>query len=406
MSSSESETTQNIIDDFNTDCNDLKDKYTYIPSNLNNIKRIIAIGDIHGDLNVAINMLVAGKCILDISKKKINNNEFVSIIDNKDVERKFIWIGKETVVVQVGDQVDRCRPTSHNECIYPSTTINDEASDIKILNFYTNVDIIAKKQGGCVISLLGNHELMNVQGNLKYVSAKGLLEFVNLANVKNLSEMEQLKLGQDNRRKAFTNNNNMQLNKFLACSRTSAIIINGLLFVHGGMIKKMAESYNIIDINLFVRKWLLGKLNSELEQVAYTNQEKEAKLNNKSVKLSLHKRIDELLNNSNSIFWNRLLGNIPSDSNSTSNVTDLCDDYLKDVFNIYNINGIIIGHTPQINNNYGINSACNKKVWRVDIGASTAFDAIRNINYKRIEVLEITFDDSTFLKPIFKIIPL
>lgn len=399
--------------DFNEDCKD--SGYDYIPHVLKPTSRTIAIGDIHGDLDVAIKMLETGKCIQKVSN--IKNKRYVTVKDRNNNDLYFIWIGNDTQVVQVGDQIDRCRPVN-GECIYPQATTNDEASDIKILNFYSDVDKIARYSNGRVISLLGNHELMNVLGKMRYVSFMGLMEFssnVNLAdlNIDNYLKMDQNKLslmiddGLKNRKKAFSNIpsvSNNGLNKFLGCSRTSSIIIGSLLFVHGGMIKKMAEAYHLDDLNKIVRKWLLGKLTNELEnkKLLYTNQER---LEKKGLTFNFKQRLMTLLSDDNSIFWNRILGNLPADldinEEDIEDINKKCDDYLNGVFNIYDINGIIIGHTPQMSAKYGINSACNKKVWRVDIGASGAFDSFRS-NKKRIEVLEITYNSNK--APTFKVL--
>ena len=59
------------------------------------VKKLIAIGDIHGDLSVAIKSLKLAE-VIDIN---IPNN-------TKDIN-KIKWIGGKTVVVQLGDQIDR-----------------------------------------------------------------------------------------------------------------------------------------------------------------------------------------------------------------------------------------------------------------------------------------------------------
>ena len=72
---------------FNKIYKDKCSQYQYIPSILPAVKRIIVIGDIHGDMQMLI------KCL-----------EIARLIDK---QKK--WIGGETIVVQVGDQIDSCR---------------------------------------------------------------------------------------------------------------------------------------------------------------------------------------------------------------------------------------------------------------------------------------------------------
>lgn len=57
---------------------------------------------------------------------------------------------------------------------------------------------------------------------------------------------------------------------------------------------------------------------------------------------------------------------------------------------------MVVGHTPQIEN--GINSTCDDKVWRVDIGASQAFDVFDKIKNsgRKPSVLEIVDDGKEF----------
>lgn len=410
------ETKFNYQEEFKHDCS--KYDFQYIPDSISPTSRTIAIGDIHGDLQLAIDFLIVAKCIqlYNPNNDQIKENQTISINN-----QKYFWSGNNTQVVQVGDQVDRCRL---DNCEQPNTTINDEASDIKILKFYSDVNKLAMSKGGRVISLLGNHELMNVMGNLNYVSFMGLLEFnknvdmsnVNISTYINMDKPELndvINSGLQNRKNIFSNNfkgeRKEALNEYLACSRTSAIIIGDLLFVHGGLIKKMAEAYNIVDLNRIVRKWLLGNFNDDTnKKILYTNQETE-KVSNDNISFSTKSRLHEILKSKNSIFWNRILGYLESDKNTKNLSIDKqkrsnenCDKILKEMFQTVNINGIVIGHTPQMSEkNNGINSACNERVWRVDIGASTAFDMFRTTK-RNIQVLEIKYDEQQ--KPRFNIL--
>jgi hypothetical protein len=386
--------------DFKNDCND----YEYIPHILKQTTRTIAIGDIHGDLDLAVNVLIIAKCIKRVDESYDNK---VTLFNKKYIKEYYTWIGDDTQVVQVGDQIDRCRPINEYSCMIPME--NDEASDMKILYFYTDLNKLARKANGRIISLLGNHELMNVMGNMSYVSFMGLLEFNNLINISNINYNENLneyiKQGLINRKNEF-NINNQRISNFLACTRISAIIIGDLLFIHGGMIEKMAKAYNIEDLNIIVRKWLLGKINDKIKttQLLLTKNEK----NKSNVKFNINDRLNTILQSNHSIFWNRLFGKLPADIDLTNNkykkeILSKCNEYLKSVFNTYKIKGLIIGHTPQISDKYGINSTCEKRVWRVDIASSNAFDELRSTK-KRIEVLEIKYNNNN--KPIFTILKL
>lgn len=363
---------------FNDDCSE----FEYIPHILQPTDRTIAIGDVHGDRNVVIKSLKLPKLIEDADKESDDTVKFAG--------KFYRWIGGNTQVVQVGDQIDRCRPVGDQNCKDPNTTPNDEASDRIILHFYKDLNKVAMKHGGRVISLLGNHELMNVIGNMKYVSYKNIMDFADEDDPENVEKAL-------NKRKAEFKNvydgkihDPEKLNRFLACTRVSAVIIGNVLFVHGGVVKKISEKYGIADINLVVRKWLLGKVEDELvADIVKTG---------KSVKdLNVKKEVNYLIGSKDSIFWNRFLGYIPMDINGNEPNTKTkaeCDKLLKPVFKAYNIGSIVIGHTPQTKLG-GMNSACGGRIWRVDIGASKAFEKFEETVKKRqIAVLQIKHTDN------------
>ena len=157
-------------------------KYEKIPHILPKSDRIIAIGDIHGDMQLTLDCLKLAKIIDD---------------DNE-------WIADppETIVVQIGDQIDRCRPTQKLKCDNPEATPFDENSDIKILEFFTELNKKARKKGGYVISLLGNHEILNVDGNMSYVSYEGIKQFEDEINPET---KEKFKSGLEARKYLFKN---------------------------------------------------------------------------------------------------------------------------------------------------------------------------------------------------------
>jgi hypothetical protein len=334
--------TDNDKIEWNSDCKEISD--LPLPNVIPAVARILVIGDLHGDWNMTIESLKIGK-----------------VIDN-DLN----WIGGETIIVQVGDQVDRCRGYNY-KCSDVRATINDEASDVKILKFFTQLHAKAQKQGGAVYSLLGNHELMNIMGDLRYVSYEGLKEFENYE-----IDGKIIKNGKEARKEAFKRGS--ELSNFIACTRPAALIIGSNLFVHAGIVPKLAEKYKVKDINSLIRKWLLKKKSDTAEL-------------NKIIKSADF-----------SPFWFRTLGQMPPD---LTDGNDYCQKYVEPVLDIYKVKNIIVGHTPQsFITDTGINATCDNKVWRVDVGVSDAFAVYDTLNNNKtpdrsVQILEI-LDDKEF----------
>ncbi len=92
-------------------------------------ERIVAVGDLHGD----------HEALLDIAAAAGVSDE------------QGRWTGGQTVLVQLGDFADR-GPDS-----------------LKIIRYLQGMEAGAPQVGGRVIVLVGNHEAMNVTGDLRYV---------------------------------------------------------------------------------------------------------------------------------------------------------------------------------------------------------------------------------------------
>ncbi len=342
------------LEEFKKDC----PKYNYLPTILPAAERIIVIGDLHGDYDLTIESL-----------------KLAGVVDDK-----LNWTGGNTVVVQVGDQVDRCRPYEY-KCDDERATINDEASDIKIMKLMTDLHEKAKNDAtvnGAVYSLLGNHELMNSLGNLNYVSHKGLREFDDYKDPDDPSKI--FTSGAEARAYAFAPGNEHA--KFMACTRQSALIIGSFLFVHAGIIPEFTEKLNIkskkdlVKVNKLVRKWLLGLINKDY--------------------------VDQIVGSYKySMFWDRILGGIPPNMNNNDSK---CVKYLDPVLKLFNIGYMVIGHTPQsFSNQDNINVTCDNKLWRVDNGSSGAFhhfdDQFKKSGemdkLRKAQILEILDDGKT-----------
>jgi hypothetical protein len=293
---------------YNSKCPD----YSKLPSVLPAVKRIIVIGDLHGDWEMTIKSLKVAKLI----DKNLN------------------WIGKDTVVVQLGDQIDRCR-FNGVPCNSPYATSNDEASDMKILNYFTKLHSQAEKEGGAVYSIIGNHELMNVNGDMRYVSYENIKEFDNYKK----PDGKKIKDGMEARIWAFKPGN--PIANFLACTRQLALIIGSNLFVHAGVVPAIAKKYGVEEMNQILSLYLWDKIN------------------NKSDYFDLLDSADY------SPLWNRVYGN-------KYQAPERCDQLLNPLKEVYKVDKIYVGHTPQLQG--GITNTCQGKIWLADYGASKAFD--------------------------------
>ena len=100
-------------------------------ADLSSVKRVIAVGDIHGDYDSFVRLLKS-----------------TGLVDDK-----LAWKGKRDVLVQTGDIVDR-GDTSR-----------------KAVELLMRLEKEAEKAGGRVEILLGNHEVLNMIGDLRYVTA-------------------------------------------------------------------------------------------------------------------------------------------------------------------------------------------------------------------------------------------
>jgi hypothetical protein len=98
---------------------------------------VVAIGDVHGDFG-----------------------DFVAILQRTGlIDKQNHWTGGKTTFVQVGDMLDR--GPKPREVMYLMMALEKEAV----------------QAGGRVVSLLGNHEIMNIMGDLRYVTPVNYASF-------------------------------------------------------------------------------------------------------------------------------------------------------------------------------------------------------------------------------------
>lgn len=299
-------------------------------NNYNNNK-IIAIGDIHGDYYIFIELLKLAKVI------------------NSDLK----WIGKDTYVIQLGDTLDGKRPGIDLDNNFLKTT-----GEIEITNLILNLDNQAKKTGGRVISILGNHELYpyyyynDKSFNDKYVKTCDLENYRRLYKI---SRFKYYKPGYGDGA------------KLLGKTRPLIIQLGKFIFCHGSLNKAFLQLCIDHKLNINNSKFIdINKLNKIVSDWLIGN----------------NKKVPFFINNTDNInpLFNRDLTD-PKSLNKTE-----CFNLVYSVLEYFkNAKYLVMGHSTHKN----INTLCNKTVYRTDIAISRAFGSTLKTNMKRLQVLEI-----------------
>ena len=283
------------------------------------VDRIVAIGDVHGDVNAMRTALKSS-----------------GIIDSKDK-----WIGGKSVLVQVGDQLDR------------------GDSERAIYDLLFRLQDSAPQSGGAVHILFGNHELMNARLDFRYVSKGGFTDFSKDGGVNTVKGMrvkpnfpsqvsrEIRSLPSEMRARARSIAQGGPLAMELAERAKLSVMIGDNIFIHGGLNTKHLtyggksgkDAYKTMEqLNEDVKTFLLGKGKFPIQ-----------------------------CRGGNSPQWLR-----DYSRGSVQNGSNECR-MLADTLKMMNARRMIVGHTPQAQ---GINSACGGRVWRIDTGMSEAYGGV------------------------------
>jgi hypothetical protein len=191
-------------------------------------ERLIAIGDLHGDLSKT-------RAALGVAQ----------VIDENDH-----WIGGKTVVVQVGDLLDR------------------GGEELKVIYLLEKLRLEAQRSGGNVYIMNGNHEIMNMEGDFRYVTLAGMHEFRTWAHWFNLGNLLKDRCGDLGKqpnlfhsipasypeglraRMAALRPGGPISSRFLA-SHPTVLVVGSSVFVHGGLLPAHVD-HGLDRINLEV----------------------------------------------------------------------------------------------------------------------------------------------------------
>jgi len=312
-------------------------------------QRIVAFGDVHGDLEKLRQFLVTAK-----------------IMDEESTVEDPIWVGGDTICVQTGDILDRG---------------DDELACFRLL---TSLSRQAVEVGGKLILLYGNHESLNAVGLFHYANPGGNLEME-----QTVGDVLDTSLQTNRWRLQFAGNQPSRWAAFepgglLAYSLLKqmkvAVVVGKSVFVHAGLTTShLNGGTSIKPMNQAAQQWITtshhGPNNNSGIQyqsvddvIAAAN--RRAKQATQTQPSCLGGGIGDM-----SPIWMRTYSQPhdapPSNPKAQSMIDALCFT-LK-------VDRMVMGHTPQNQ----INVALNDKAWRIDVGAS------KGVMDGHVEVLEI-----------------
>ena len=287
--------------------------FAFGEDSFDNVQRIVAIGDVHGDVDALLGLLHTAK-----------------LVDARDN-----WSGGKSHLVLPGDFLDRGKASR------------------KVLDLLIELEPQARKAGGRVHALLGNHEAMNLYGDLRYNvkadwDAYRTGDSENLRNRMMQASLTEVRgpgrppidlpayrkkfeddhpLGWFEKQQAFSPEG--KYGKWLH-ARNAIVKINDIVFVHGGISPK----YSRMSI-----KAINDRIHSELDDPS--------------------KLDGGMTTDGNGPLWYRGLADQPE---SDREISDGVDEFLKD----QGARHIVIGHTVGT----AITPRFHGKVILIDVGIS------------------------------------
>jgi len=306
------------------------------------IKKIVAVGDIHGDYKAFIKIL-KGTGLIDDGLN---------------------WIGGKTHLVQIGDIMDR----------------GPDAK--KIFDLLMRLDKEAQEAGGEVHMLIGNHEEMNIgdfalnrQG---YVTPGQFVSFLPDGYRKGKEKKFRKILGinapketnpdssldgsllpfwekiideakndrEHPARRAYVKNFNRTYGKWIV-EQNAVIMINKIIFVHGGISEKFS-TWELKDIN--------NRARLELEDL------RRATINLTLPKIQGFRR--QIVYEPDGPYWYRGI--------ATTN-QDAFKETVDRILNNLKAEHIVIAHTPKVVKTKKDMQLFEGKIWRIDTGISEVY---------------------------------
>jgi hypothetical protein len=184
-----------------------------LPLRVEVVDRLVAIGDLHGDVT-------ATRAALRLA----------GAIDSLDT-----WIGGDLVIVQTGDILDR----------------GDEEE--ATFRMFEKLSEQAEAAGGAVHLLNGNHELMNAYHDYRYVTEGGYADFEDVTVVEAVDSL-LASLEPNQRARAQALRPGGEFARLLA-EQNTFLIVGSTLFVHGSVLPDHVD-HGLDRMNGEIQAWL------------------------------------------------------------------------------------------------------------------------------------------------------
>jgi hypothetical protein len=254
-------------------------------------ERVIAVGDLHGDLAATRRVL-----------------RLAGVIDGNDR-----WSGGRTVLVQTGDQLDRG---------------DDERA---ILDLLDRLRDEASAAGGRVVVLNGNHEVMNVLWDFRYVTPGGWRAFDGTPGLA-LDDPRVRELPESSRARAAAFVPGGPYATRMA-ARHIAAVVGDTAFAHAGILPQFVAGLRELD------RGVQGLMRGDGEHVDDT--------------------IAAIMDSDSPVWTRRYGGDDPG----------VCVP-LGEALAALGARRMVVGHTVQ---DGGITSACDGRLWRIDVGMAAHY---------------------------------
>ncbi len=365
-------------------------------------QRLVCVGDVHGDYQALVDFLMlAGVLEFDLNKNSVNGHEgcYQDEYSALSTITMPIWTGRNTILVQCGDVLDK------------------GSEELACYQLLAQLSHQAESQGGRVVCLYGNHEILNAVGHFTYAESDAEYETVvgklvddqldkyfqkKPSTSRQANHFQQRHQSLNNGRGKETNFNSWRsqyvgnqparwaayepnglLARSLMANMKVAIQVGRTVCVHAGLTaEQLQENGGIAGLNYQARAYILG--DTLRNRVAYNNHGYYA--SPLQPLIDAERRQWTYVNSIPKFFGVGIDVSSPVWMRDYSSPADgpprniMASSMIKKTLQeIGDCDRMVMGHTIQSK----INAALDGRAWRVDVGAS------RGVLAGTPEVLEV-----------------